>query len=181
MPQNLDQWLGRQLSLTAEAARCVPAACPAKDEWLKHIITSNQHYAQHLEVPKAQYSKQFHLAVSAFPSDRGRHRKQKEEQMQIRINYCNARGIKRENTSRMTNENPDRQLSCIPPDQGFDGLSTDECAEAVVSQLQSQQHGRKEINYRLRDWIFSRQRYWGEVRVVAVADSGRVAVFSRSR
>ncbi|CAM9370123.1 unnamed protein product [Ectocarpus sp. 6 AP-2014] len=46
--------------------------------------------------------------------------------------------------------------------EGFDGLSTEECAEAVVSQLESQQHGRKEINYRLRDWIFSRQRYWGE-------------------
>ncbi|CAM9535596.1 unnamed protein product, partial [Hapterophycus canaliculatus] len=46
--------------------------------------------------------------------------------------------------------------------EGFNGLSTDECAEAVVAQLEAQQHGRKEINYRLRDWIFSRQRYWGE-------------------
>eukprot|EP00903_Cladosiphon_okamuranus_P011922 g11198.t1 len=46
--------------------------------------------------------------------------------------------------------------------EGLDGLSTDECSEAVVRQLEAKGHGRKEINYRLRDWIFSRQRYWGE-------------------
>eukprot|EP00904_Undaria_pinnatifida_P004189 jgi/Undpi1/13771/HiC_scaffold_9.g03422.m1 len=46
--------------------------------------------------------------------------------------------------------------------EGFDGLSSEECAEAVVNKLEAKDHGRKEINYRLRDWIFSRQRYWGE-------------------
>lgn len=47
--------------------------------------------------------------------------------------------------------------------QGLDGLSSQEVVEAVVSRLESQGRGRKEVNYRLRDWIFSRQRYWGEV------------------
>ncbi len=43
----------------------------------------------------------------------------------------------------------------------FDGLSGDKAKEAVISKLESMNLGRKKVNYRLRDWLISRQRYWG--------------------
>lgn len=44
----------------------------------------------------------------------------------------------------------------------FNGLSTAEFKEKIIFWLEAEQLGRKTINYKLRDWIFSRQRYWGE-------------------
>ena len=44
----------------------------------------------------------------------------------------------------------------------FDGLSTPEFKEQITHWLEEQGLGRKSVNYKLRDWLFSRQRYWGE-------------------
>ncbi len=43
----------------------------------------------------------------------------------------------------------------------FDGLSSSEAFEAIAAHLQSQGKGEKQVNFRLRDWGVSRQRYWG--------------------
>ena len=43
----------------------------------------------------------------------------------------------------------------------FDGLTSDQAFDAIAEQLQSDGRGRKTINFRLRDWGVSRQRYWG--------------------
>ncbi len=46
---------------------------------------------------------------------------------------------------------------------GFlNGMGTDEAIEAVTKWLEERGKGHKAVNYKLRDWIFSRQRYWGE-------------------
>ena len=42
------------------------------------------------------------------------------------------------------------------------GLSTEESKKAMTEDLGSKGIGKKAVNYKLRDWIFSRQRYWGE-------------------
>ena len=43
----------------------------------------------------------------------------------------------------------------------FDGLSSEEGRTKIVEALEAQNKGQLKINYRLRDWLVSRQRYWG--------------------
>lgn len=44
----------------------------------------------------------------------------------------------------------------------YNGLSTADFKQKITADLAESGHGRQAINYRLRDWLFSRQRYWGE-------------------
>jgi len=56
----------------------------------------------------------------------------------------------------------------------FDGLSTAEFKEQIANWLAQKGLGRKAVNYKLRDWLFSRQRYWGEPFPILHTDDGRV-------
>ncbi len=57
---------------------------------------------------------------------------------------------------------------CTPADgksvnsPGFNGLGTQECIDKMIAVLGEKKIGHKAVNYKLRDWVFSRQRYWGE-------------------
>ncbi|MDE0569730.1 MAG: leucine--tRNA ligase [Verrucomicrobiales bacterium] len=44
----------------------------------------------------------------------------------------------------------------------IDGLQTTEAKEVVTDWLESNGFGKRAVNFKLRDWLFSRQRYWGE-------------------
>ena len=44
----------------------------------------------------------------------------------------------------------------------LDGLSVDEAKVKIIDWLTSEGKGHSKVNYKLRDWVFSRQRYWGE-------------------
>jgi leucyl-tRNA synthetase len=44
----------------------------------------------------------------------------------------------------------------------LEGIQNEEAAERIVAWLAKNSFGRKVVNYKLRDWLFSRQRYWGE-------------------
>jgi len=44
----------------------------------------------------------------------------------------------------------------------FNGLSSEEAIEKITDWLEKQKLGKKTVQYKLRDWIFSRQHYWGE-------------------
>ena len=44
----------------------------------------------------------------------------------------------------------------------LDGLNKEDAINRMVEYLEEKGIGKKKVNYRLRDWVFSRQRYWGE-------------------
>jgi leucyl-tRNA synthetase len=45
---------------------------------------------------------------------------------------------------------------------GYDGLSWEDAKKKITADLAAKGIGKGTINYKLRDWLFSRQRYWGE-------------------
>lgn len=59
----------------------------------------------------------------------------------------------------------------------FDGLDFSEAFTAIEAKLASQGRGKKTVNFRLRDWGVSRQRYWGApIPIIHCDDCGPVAV-----
>ena len=44
----------------------------------------------------------------------------------------------------------------------LNGLETKEAIETAIKYLEQNNFGKRQVNYKLRDWVFSRQRYWGE-------------------
>jgi leucyl-tRNA synthetase len=59
----------------------------------------------------------------------------------------------------------------------IDGLDVDAAKESIASRMEAAGTGEREINYRLRDWGISRQRYWGcPIPVIHCGDCGMVPV-----
>ena len=55
----------------------------------------------------------------------------------------------------------------------LNGLNKDESIEKMISWLEENKLGKKQINYRLREWIFARQRYWGEPIPIIHLENGK--------
>ena len=58
------------------------------------------------------------------------------------------------------------------------GLNNDEAKTAIIDKLIETEQGSRTINYKLRDWLFSRQRYWGEPIPIIHYDNGTLGRIS---
>jgi leucyl-tRNA synthetase len=69
-------------------------------------------------------------------------------------------------------------LNSTTPDGSFsiDGLKADAAIARITAWLEQAGKGRRAVNYKLRDWLFSRQRYWGEPFPVLWVDGEAVAL-----
>ncbi|MBQ0097460.1 MAG: leucine--tRNA ligase [Oscillospiraceae bacterium] len=59
----------------------------------------------------------------------------------------------------------------------LNGLSVEDAKKKIIEYLTEKGIGHEKVNYKLRDWVFSRQRYWGEpIPIVKCDDCGYVAI-----
>jgi len=59
----------------------------------------------------------------------------------------------------------------------FTGMDSEKAKPAIIEWIEAQQVGQKRVNYRLRDWLISRQRYWGApIPVIYCPECGEVLV-----
>ncbi|MCH2160633.1 MAG: leucine--tRNA ligase [Phycisphaerales bacterium] len=68
---------------------------------------------------------------------------------------------------------PGVAVNSTSDDLALDGLSTSEAKERAIDWLTAGGHGSQRVNFKLRDWLFSRQRYWGEPFPVVFDEAGK--------
>ncbi len=61
-----------------------------------------------------------------------------------------------------------------------DGLNIADAKERIISFLENNNMGERKVNYKLRDWVFSRQRYWGEPFPVIFWEDGTMSLVDDS-
>ncbi|MBP5453269.1 MAG: leucine--tRNA ligase, partial [Lachnospiraceae bacterium] len=60
----------------------------------------------------------------------------------------------------------------------FTGLTVEEAKEAITVKLEKMGRAKRTVNYHFREWIFARQRYWGEPVPVVHGDDGKIYTLS---
>lgn len=59
----------------------------------------------------------------------------------------------------------------------YSGMNSEQGKEAIIDNLRKSGYAESKINYKLRDWVFSRQRYWGEpIPIIHCKNCGEVLV-----
>lgn len=62
----------------------------------------------------------------------------------------------------------------------INGLNIADAKEKIITHLEKDGHGQRKVNYKLRDWLFSRQRYWGEPIPMYIMDDGSLLPMNKN-
>ncbi len=120
-----------------------------------------------------EFAKKFNLPIKQVIKEDINDNKERttQEKLEIEFNamFDNPEGIEKPYTDI---ENG------ISINSGFlDGLKTKDAIKKVIEYIEENKLGKRKVNYKLRDWVFSRQRYWGEpIPMIYCEDCGWVPV-----
>lgn len=85
--------------------------------------------------------------------------------------------IKKENEAIYDLKEPFIEDGIMVNSEKFDGLKSSEAKNLILDYIEQNNLGKKTVNFKLRDWVFSRQRYWGEpIPLIHCKNCGTVAV-----
>ena len=62
----------------------------------------------------------------------------------------------------------------------YNGMTSEEFTQAIIKRIEKEGLGKAAINYKLRDWVFTRQRYWGEPIPVLHGEKGSLIAVNES-
>ena len=62
----------------------------------------------------------------------------------------------------------------------IEGMEIMQAKTAICDWLEQQGIGKRQVNYKLRDWLFSRQRYWGEPFPILFGEDGEIRTVGES-
>ena len=124
-----------------------------------------------------EFAKKFNLPIKTviMPDAKDNYEKTQKE-LEARFDYLFA-GTEAEKECEMKEAYTSKEDG-IAVNSGFlDGLKTKDAIETTIKYLEENKLGERKVNYKLRDWVFSRQRYWGEpIPMVYCEDCGWVPV-----
>ena len=100
-------------------------------------------------------------AIMAVPAhDERDHEFAPEVPSEKSLRSCSRRKARRDGDASTGAASPARALRSTPV--FLDGLPTAEAKAKMIDWLEEKGAGKRRVQYKLRDWLFSRQRYWGE-------------------
>lgn len=109
-----------------------------------------------------EFAQAFNLPVICIMDPKGANE-------ELRAKVLQGKACWTEDGAYINSENKEKGLT-------INGLSKDKGVATMISWLEKKEIGKSAINYKLRDWLFSRQRYWGEPFPVIHWEDGEVSV-----
>ncbi len=108
-----------------------------------------------------EFAKKFKLPIKPVimpKTDSKEENLQNELETKFDNNFAETKKLNKEITEPFT----DVENGIAINSEFLDGLNSKEAIEKAINYIEANKLGKRKVNYKLRDWVFSRQRYWGE-------------------